>query len=777
MATVRTPVVLVLLGAAALVGWYWPIADEAPPPAPAHPATNVPPLPTDPSTPPPAPSGRRAVPGNPDPAAGEDVAQAPAGSLTGLVCDLASRALAGAQVAVRTGAVPGTGDPTIAITDATGRWFVTDLAPGDYRVRATAAGCCPAHASAKVADAAETQVETLRLTAGTTLRGIVVDGSGTGVAGATVRAAGERAATGPDGRFEVPHVPITPGAVEVSCPGWLTWQRSDVDPARELRIVLPTGLVLTGAVHDAATGEPIETYALRAARLQPLRAQQQGTPEWQLQHRIRALQQGLAATTDPAARARDELALAELSTRLATVQGAPAPPPGVPADLPAPTLHEAGQFVVDRLDEGLYVVEVLSPEHVFARTPPFVLQRDVAQAPLRVDLVAGHAVRGGIVTPDGQAIRGATVQLLVPRAAPSDPRTSSRLRWLVGPRPPDGNLVARTTSGADGAFTLACQPPATVQVIVQHPEHTSATSPPFATTATAPLRITMLPRATLAGSVRGVPTDRASEVFVLLLGGASNLRTTGIDADGNYRFAGLAPGEYLVRAGLGDRERFAADFLRNLMTAPEPPPRDVVLQAGEQRACDLTLAVPPAGRVRGLVQRNGLPEPACRVLVDVPGASRPLTTVTDNQGNFAFAAVPAGDCTLRVQVRGSRTQELHREAIAVLANTETFVQPLLQVGELSGRVVTADDTPAAELNGEIWLLPGTKDLPASLAEHRRTHTVQQVAVRGGAFRCELATAGRSLAVVRIRNREVASAPVEVPPRATATVELPAGARR
>ncbi|HEU4418668.1 MAG TPA: carboxypeptidase regulatory-like domain-containing protein, partial [Planctomycetota bacterium] len=581
MAKLRIPVVLAFVGVAALVGWYWPCPDDEHPPVAALPPA---PATTGPERQPasaPDVIARLAVPAS-DSADTDDATPAPAGSLTGLVLDLANRVLAGAQIAVR--ASSGSGEAG-AVTDAAGRWFVADLPPGRYRVRAAAPGFVAATASASVSDATETQVETLRLAQGTTLRGIVVDSGGTGLAGATVQTAGERTTSGSDGRFEVPHVPLTPIAVEVLCPGWLSWQRSGVDPAQELRVVLPAGLVLTGAVRDATTGAPVEIYALRAARLQPLRAVQQGTPEWQLQHRIQKLQQGLAAATNPKARETDERAIAEYSDRLAALQSAVPPAPGVPDELPAATAHEAGQFVVDRLDEGLYVVEVLSPDHVFARTPPFALQRDVAVPPLRIDLSPGQRVQGLVLTADEppRPIQGATVELLRKRAVAPEPRPSPRLQWLVGERPPEGALVARSVTDADGAFTLPCQPPGTMQVLARHPDHTTATSTPFATGTQAPVQITMLPRACLAGVVRGVAASSAGEVFVLLLGGASNLRTCTADADGSYRFERLEPGEYLVRVGLGDRDKFAADLLRGLATAAEVPPRDAVLRAGERR--------------------------------------------------------------------------------------------------------------------------------------------------------------------------------------------------
>lgn len=105
------------------------------------------------------------------------------------------------------------------------------------------------------------------------------------------------------------------------------------------------------------------------------------------------------------------------------------------------------------------------------------------------------------------------------------------------------------------------------------------------------------------------------------------------------------------------------------------------------------------------------------------------------------------------------------------------MQPTLRVGPSAGRVIAGAGAPAADLNGEVWLLPGCTTLPASLAEYRRTHTVQLMAVRGGTYRFDLATAGPSLAVVRIRNRELSTQLVEVAPATSSAVDLNAGPTR
>jgi hypothetical protein len=93
-----------------------------------------------------------------------------------------------------------------------------------------------------------------------------------------------------------------------------------------------------------------------------------------------------------------------------------------------------------------------------------------------------------------------------------------------------------------------------------------------------------------------------------------------------------------------------------------------------------------------------------------------------------------------------------------------------------GRITAADGTPASELRGYVWLLPGAKEEPADLYEYRRTHRVHRLAVRDSVFEDACLTPGAALAVTDLRGRRRTSAPVTVPANSTAQLELGAGAR-
>jgi hypothetical protein len=122
-------------------------------------------------------------------------------------------------------------------------------------------------------------------------------------------------------------------------------------------------------------------------------------------------------------------------------------------------------------------------------------------------------------------------------------------------------------------------------------------------------------------------------------------------------------------------------------------------------------------------------------------------------------------------------QEVQRERVQIAADRATSVQVEAATGGIVGRVFARDGTPDIQLDGDVLLLPGCSDLPADLAAHRREHRVHQLTVRGGTFRGDVVTAGRSLAVVRIRNRAPAAQVVDVPVAALGNLELACGPAR
>ena len=337
--------------------------------------------------------------------------------------------------------------------------------------------------------------------------------------------------------------------------------------------------------------------------------------------------------------------------------------------------------------------------------------------------------------------------------------------------------MAAAGSDRAGSFAMHCVLPGEYALLAHHADYCTTSVRATVGADSPPAQVVMVARPSLRGQIRGIPAGRAGEVTVLALGGASNLHSCRVDDQGHYAFERLEPGEYCIRACLGDAQVFAANLLRAVFTAGPAPVRDVVLAVEERRSFDFMLPLPPMGTLQGTVQKNSVPAAGCRIALHVPAAARPLTAVTDAAGSFRLRDVPAGDCELRIAVRAGGTQELWRETVAIVDGMVTTVQPVLSCGALTGRVIAGDGALPNELVGDVLLLPGCAALPEDLAAYRRSHRVHQMTVRAGAFRAEMLTSGRCLAILRLRNREPALVSVEVVAGAATEVELQAGALR
>jgi hypothetical protein len=164
-----------------------------------------------------------------------------------------------------------------AMTDADGRYSVSGVSPGEAMVVATGAGYVTPgeHASGTgynpqlvTVASGETEILDFLVTRGARVEGLVLDASGTSVAGAVVRLGAATAASGRDGRFVLEGV----GAehrISASRPGFVTATVDLVTPVAgttttvEIRFAAPRYVDVT--VLDGVTGTPITGARLRAS--------------------------------------------------------------------------------------------------------------------------------------------------------------------------------------------------------------------------------------------------------------------------------------------------------------------------------------------------------------------------------------------------------------------------------------------------------------------------------------------------------------------------------
>jgi len=196
-------------------------------------------------------------------ASGIDFVLPPAGRITGLVVDDAGRPIEAFRANARARARMGYSGMRDNFAAPDGRFVLEDVAEGEYVLDVSAPDRAPAVIpGVKVTAGGTADVGTVRLSAGGTVRGLVVDAASAPVAGATASIGGAgrdytritpEVTSDSGGAFEFRGVP--PGTAQVTvthpsyAPGFATGL--DVDPARgptEVRVTLSQGGRIEGRV-------------------------------------------------------------------------------------------------------------------------------------------------------------------------------------------------------------------------------------------------------------------------------------------------------------------------------------------------------------------------------------------------------------------------------------------------------------------------------------------------------------------------------------------------
>ncbi|MGW3099161.1 MFS transporter [Streptomyces sp. NPDC001102] len=188
--------------------------------------------------------------------------------------------------------------------------------------------------------------------------------------------------------------------------------------------------------------------------------------------------------------------------------------------------REDGTYTVDTAERGSLVLIGSAPGH-----RPQVATVTLNGAPVSHDLVVvpnpgglAGTVRGG----DGEALPGALV-------VATDQR---------------GDVIASTTTAADGGYRLGDLPPGDCTLSVSAPGHRPAAVPATVSAEAAPCDIRLVAAATVRGTVHRPDGRALDDARVTLIDAAGNVvgtRTTSVD--GGYAFTDLAGEQYTVIAG------------------------------------------------------------------------------------------------------------------------------------------------------------------------------------------------------------------------------------
>lgn len=692
-------------------------------------------------------------------------------------------------------------------SDRNGGFTFAHVAAGEWRVTAVAKGHQHGQsAQFEAADGVAVDLEDIRLGPGHELSGFVRDIGGRPIAAAEVtlrqgRGRDFRARTDAAGRFRLEHLPATAMRLAVQQDGYLEHEQEGVDPSQHtlpLQITLQDGLQIRGRVTDAVTGQPVTHFAVRAQRVR-------GLPRSEAADAERAIAAVLEELRRSGADSATMQAHMEEVRRRFGEQAARAPGRRGPgerdgggaawtwnADVGRPGQHPDGRFAATGLQEGVYRVLVHSPEHMRWSSAELELRLGAPAPDLAIALERGLAVRGSVVDAADRPVAGARVELRSVDdnggAGPERDGGRDGVRQLARQWFASGIAVAEARTDAAGRFALEHAPAGRFRVTAAAQGHDTDASEPFDLTAdVAGLRLVLGALGELAGTVLGLPPERAAEarVFAMQLqarvGVLRGLRPmVPVAADGTYRFEDLAPGPYLVRAFVGS----PAEVMRELMGGPggSVPSADVVVRAGERAQLDVRVELPQTGTVAGTVTDNGQPAAGYRVALQPADGNTPeapfgrtwrrLDDTTDPAGRYSVRDVPAGSYQLTVS-RERQGLPLLRQPVFVVADGETALDLPVASGRIRGTVTGPEG--GAVLQGTAWFLPGLTEPPADLAAWRRTNPTANARLQSGSFASAALPPGSYLVVVHAPGRAPTSAIASVAAGTEAQVVLAIGA--
>jgi hypothetical protein len=659
----------------------------------------------------------------------------------GRVLDVLGAPVAGAEVRLlaRPGEDPpevGFVPPPAATSDAEGRFRFDRVAPGLYRLTATAPDRAPAVVGRVfAARRSGADLGDLRLGAAWTLEVAVAGPDGAPVPDAIVeasppdrpglaaaddvsRALVRTATTDARGVATVPGLPRGGAWLRVRAPGFLDSVRSVSEPRgsdeRTFRVALERAGVVAGRV-DAGDAQRLpgggagRVAARVRVTVRRTGARFETAPAPDGTFRVEGLPvepvdvEALSGTglplarvewVDPARATDLRLAVADLGLLAGTVLGLdPEGPPArvrLEAPRPDPARDATAWEVV--LERGLDA-DVDSSPFRFEGVPHGTYALRASQG--RRDAVREVRVGadGADVTlrvPEGGRVQGVVRDARDDRARFGARVVLERMR-ADGPAPPpaEGTRADARVTGSDGTYAfdgLAAglwrveasdlgHPP--VSAVVRVAEGRSTEAPD--------LRLGEGGRIEgLFRSGRGRRPVAGAPVVVRTLPRLETATTVTTGEDGAFRTEAMAPGRYRVRAFEGDDVPLEdAPFLE----------ADVEVVAG--RASRVVLGALGRGRIEGTVFRGSQRASGVRLSAELsgegPGESLSVHARTDEGGRFAWEDLPPGNYRLRVEEGSVESVD-----DVLLADGDRRILTIdLSDARIAGRVVTTEGRPVA----------------------------------------------------------------------------------
>jgi hypothetical protein len=487
----------------------------------------------------------------------------------------------------------------------------------------------------------------------------------------------------PDGTFELPGVPIGEHLLVARTPGGMAWTppiRVEAGATLEHELLVPRADEshwIEGRVLDAR-GEPLEGVALglddSGVRIDNV----QTAPDGRFSFQLTEPGVFLLLASDPRQRSADlefagvrsgqralELVLEPVpmvEVRLRDERGASIAwgnvwSIGGDSHVPLTPLGEHG---VGRFPFVGREVRLEADAPGFARTRFGPYGREIVATGLELVLVPGGFVRGR-VTSSGRAVKGARLDF-------SWAREPGELRLARGTAPDGWPFVVANhvnvsgqdgTSDGDGRFVLSIPSAGWHALRVEAEGFPLIVFGPWEldpARAGPELALELAPGGTLEGRVLLPAGESPLGRFVGASNGWSFAHTTAVDAEGRYRFANLAPGEWQVRPVLPPVASLQAFEVDWSAAGFEREP-DVVVRSGASARFDLDLVTPRGCALAGHFRFEGVELADWSVILGISGmrgSSSVARSSLGRDGAFRVVAPRPGPYELYIWSEGRR---------------------------------------------------------------------------------------------------------------------------
>lgn len=342
-----------------------------------------------------------------------------------------------------------------------------------------------------------------------------------------------------------------------------------------------------------------------------------------------------------------------------------------------------GQFEFTKLAPGSYVVNATSASQGTAESSPVAVAAGEDVTGVQLLLNPGVTISGAVFGPNGELVRGATVQL--------GPVTQDAAANLVSAFVPVGVLktAGTTTTNENGEFTLNQVAPGTYRLVASHSDYAKSIDPEFTVTAGRDItahRIVLGKGGEARGTftVDGKPQPGAMIVML----GESGVEIVQTDSQGHFDVKGLTSGTHMIAAF--DPAQFTSGGA-GIQFSPQ------VVDISDGEAADISLGGSGGVKVTGSIAGDDLgtltlvalrrPDGTSLSNLDLTNLSNLFEslrslgsqTVAGPDGSFSMENVPPGDYTLEVYTMNFDESNPDISALLNLPRTPAYSHPV-QIG-------------------------------------------------------------------------------------------------